>query len=317
VVVATLAAFPDPRVVEFFKGLLSRSRRAATLFQAAARLQLEPVASLREFLRPLLMQNESDARARAAAHLLIAAPALDPAARLRAALLAGRRGVAPPLFTDDTAAAWLAELAGLFGLLARQALEAQGKPAFPLLAAHWEQLADDDRIWLLRWGAAHPTLAAPLFEKALASGSTGVALAALRHLPALGEGTAALAPSLAALATGSDPALRLSAIQAGAGGLDFRRMLAAEPAPAVRRACLAALARHEGMDALPDLLAALRDEDWGVRATATEALAGLGENAAAALEPLVRDPDLRIRTAAVQVLIRVGREAWLEEELLV
>jgi HEAT repeat protein len=317
VVVATLAAFRDPRVVEFFKGLLSRSRRAPTLFNAAARLELEPVASLREFLRPLLMQNESDARARAAARLLVAAPDLDPAARLRAALLAGRRGVEPPLLTADPAAAWRAELAGLFGPLARRALEAQGKPAFLVLESHWEQLAEGDQIWALRWGVTRGTEAAALLAKALRSGSTAVVRAALQCLPALGEGPASLAPALAALATGPDPTLRRAAIQAGAGGLDFRSMLAAEPGSAVRRASLIALARQEGRAALPDLLAALRDEDWGVRATATQALAALGEEVAAAIEPLIRDPDPRIRTTAIQVLIRVGREAWLEEELLV
>jgi HEAT repeat protein len=51
-------------------------------------------------------------------------------------------------------------------------------------------------------------------------------------------------------------------------------------------------------------------------AAATEALHALGDAVVPALEPLTRDPDARIRTAAVQVLIRLGRETWLEEELL-
>ena len=155
-----------------------------------------------------------------------------------------------------------------------------------------------------------------LCEKALASETTATALAALECITALGERAAVLAPALTSLATSADPVLRLAAIESGVGGFDFRTLIATETMPALRRACVTALARHDGVAALPDLVAALRDADWGVRAAATEAMHALGDAVVPALEPLTRDPDARIRTAAVQVLIRLGRETWLEEELL-
>jgi HEAT repeat protein len=317
VVVATLAVFRDPRVVGFFERLLASARRAETMFTAASRLEHEPIDSLREFLRPLLMQNDSDARARAAARLLIRASGLDVAAQIRAALLAGAGRVQPPLLTDDTVGCWMAELAGLFGPLARNALEAQGGPALHVLATRWEHLAERERMWLLQWAAAaSPDAATPLIERALASGSTELVLAALENLPALGDRAEALAPALVSLAHGSDPTLRLAAVEAGARGLDFRAMLATEQSPALRRACLSALARADGDAALPELVAALHDHDWSVRAAAARALESLGDGIAPAVEPLAHDADPRIRTAAVQILVRLGRDAWLEENLL-
>lgn len=310
VVVATLAVFRDARVVEFFQKLLATAHRAQTLFTVAERLAHEPIDSIKDSLRPLLMQNESDARARATARLMIWASDLDPAAQLRAALLAGRNRVRPPRLTNETAPHWLAELDGLFGELARQALETQGEPALRLLASHWEQLAERDRIWLLGWSGT-----TELCAKALTSGSSALALAALERLPALGE-PAAVAPLLASLAANPDPAVRLAAIQAGASGIDFRAILATEQSPALRRASLLSLVRDEGAAALPELLAALRDADWRMRAAATKALHELGEQIAPVLEPLARDADPHIRTAAAQVLIRLGHESWLEEALL-
>lgn len=288
VVVATLAVFHDPRVVEFFKQLLRTGRRARTLYTAAARLGQEPLAPLREFARPLLMQNESDAHARAAARLLLRAPDLDPAARLRAALLAGRGRLLPASITMETAADWLAELAGLFAPLARQALEAQGQPALLVLTALWQQLGESERAWLLRWSAAQSVdPAVALCAKAIASGAPDVMLPALKCVAALGERAAVLAPALAAVANGPDPTLRLAAIQAGAVGVDFRTMIATEPLPALRRACVTALARQEGAAAVPDLLAARRDPHWSVREAATDAMRALARDGSLEEELLV------------------------------
>jgi HEAT repeat protein len=62
-------------------------------------------------------------------------------------------------------------------------------------------------------------------------------------------------------------------------------------------------------NALPDLLRALGDADPQVRAGAAWALAhvGAGRDAAAALEPLVRDPDRDVREAAAAARLRLAR----------
>lgn len=318
VVVTTLAVFDDSRVVELFVHLLATGRRAQTLFTAATRLEREPLAPLVDRLRPLLMQDESDARARAAARLLVRASDLDPAARLRAALLAGGGRLLPAPLDTDTVGLWLAELDGLFTLPARRALEAQGESALRVLAACWDRLSAENRRWLLHWAStAWPDVAATLCGHALASGPSALALAALDVVPGLGEHAAALAPRIAHLAADDDPAIRLAAMRAGgARGVDVRRMLATERAPALRRACLAALARDDGAAALPQLVAALRDPDWSVRAAARDAIVALGDVVVPAVEPLARDADPSVRTAAVQILIGLGRDAWLEDELL-
>jgi hypothetical protein len=262
VVIATLAVFDDPRIVELFLHLLATGRRAETLFTAANRLEREPIEPLVDRLLPLLMQNESDARARAAARLLLRASGLDRAAQLRTALLAGDGRLLPAPLDADTLELWLAELDGLFALRARRALEAQGEPALRLLAPCWDRLRDDDRRWLVEWAARTSLdVAATLCERALASGSTALTLAALAVVPRLGERAAALAPHVAPLAAADDPKVRLAAVRAGTSGIDVRRMLTTERAPTLRRACLAALARDEGAAALPDLVAALRDRD--------------------------------------------------------
>jgi len=63
-----------------------------------------------------------------------------------------------------------------------------------------------------------------------------------------------------------------------------------------------------------ELLAALEDPDWRVRARASDALVALGE-----VEPvkgLVHDERLEVRAAAVQILMALGEHEWLEAALL-
>lgn len=63
-----------------------------------------------------------------------------------------------------------------------------------------------------------------------------------------------------------------------------------------------------------ELLAALAHPDWRVRARASDALVSRGE--AEPLKGLVRDERLEVRAAAVQILMALGEEDWLEAELL-
>jgi hypothetical protein len=63
-----------------------------------------------------------------------------------------------------------------------------------------------------------------------------------------------------------------------------------------------------------ELLAALEDPDWRVRAQASDALISLGE--AEPVKGLVRDERLGVRAAAVQILMALGEHEWLEAALL-
>ena len=53
-----------------------------------------------------------------------------------------------------------------------------------------------------------------------------------------------------------------------------------------------------------------------VRAAAVEGLAGLGSDVCSAVRPFVDDARLTVRVAAVDVLLRLGEDAWLGEHLL-
>lgn len=63
-----------------------------------------------------------------------------------------------------------------------------------------------------------------------------------------------------------------------------------------------------------ELLAALEDADWRVRARASDALVARGE--AEPIKELVHDERLEVRAAAVQILMALGEDEWLEAALL-
>jgi HEAT repeat protein len=63
-----------------------------------------------------------------------------------------------------------------------------------------------------------------------------------------------------------------------------------------------------------ELLAALEHSDWRVRARASDALVSRGE--AEPVKGLVHDERLEVRAAAVQILVALGEEEWLEAALL-
>jgi hypothetical protein len=315
VAMAALAAFRDPRVVQFFMARLAESTRVETLLLAVARLRHEPVEALQDTLVALLMTNDLEARPRAVAELLRQATGLSAAARLRLALITGK--VPAPAPDEETTGHWLAELERPFRIAARRAAQAHGRSAFEALKAHWGFLSADNREWLLQWGAEeYPQQVGALQARALESGSEQLALAALRSIAgAEGRGLEARA-GIDGFLTHANPELQLAAAHAGARHADWRAFIHAEREPAVRRAGLARLAAAEGARAVPDLVAALADPDWEMRAAATEALSGLDDSVPEAVEPLVQHPEAAVRTAAAQVLIARGKDEWLEEAIL-
>lgn len=328
--VGTLAAFSDSRVTAFFQQILTVAENPQLVFFAAERLSREPAASLHAFLTSLLLQNDSVARARAAADLLAGLlaglPTLSLPERVRVALLASVDGTEAPPLDDASAPFYFAELAGPFGPEARDCLETLGEPAFCYLREQWDALCDADRIWLLRWAVNDWPLSAPaLIARALERDGAEVALAALQSVPAvLGDDSRGpLRPLVSRWARHADPALRRAAIEAGAQGVDWRgAALETETDPAVRRACIARLAEQEGAAGVSTLIALLEDADWQTRATAAGALIEIGSGAATAVpvaeavKPLAHDCRQAVQVAAVQVLIGLGEQAWLEKEFL-
>jgi hypothetical protein len=150
--VRTLLAFTDDRVWTLCLSLLGSAEEPEMLFTASEYLAREPLGPQQDGLVVHLLQNETAARARAVASLLLpGASGLGVAAQLRLSL-AAMDGPEPPLLDAATTRLWLDELRGPFQTEARTLLEAQGRPAFVLLAAAWDELGDETREWLTLWG---------------------------------------------------------------------------------------------------------------------------------------------------------------------
>lgn len=311
-VAAALSVFRDKRVAAFFVDVLETVTRPDLLFSAARYLAAD-AAVLRNRLRPLLLQDGCVARARAVASLFVSASSSDPAERLRVALAA--EGAEPPPVDDGSVDAWLAELDGAFREEACVALERAGAHAFAYLMHVWDRLSDENREWLAAWGLrAFPDRAEAVLNRALASDAKRVVLVALDDL-AVRRNVRVDPTALRRFAHHADADLRRAAIAAGAPDVDLRGCAAGGEDMNVRLACVSRLAEAEGVAALPDLLGALRDDDWRMRAAATRALVSLGDVVVESLEPLIHDASQGVRVAAAQALLALREQAWVDAAL--
>ncbi len=164
--IGALAAFPDRRVVRLFVSLLISETQGELLFAVADYLRSQPLEPFRAELDSALMQNESAVRARAAAGVIASSSYLSIAERLRIGLLQETGAALPEFLT--AAAEWLAELKGPFRPEACFHLERQGRTAMEALAAHWDQLSESNREWLIEWSSEHcPTLSVQLIRQTL------------------------------------------------------------------------------------------------------------------------------------------------------
>jgi len=312
--VGALASFHDPRVTDFFIDTITTTESPRLIFSAARYLAGDDPA-LWSRLLPAFLQNENPVRARAVVSLMERCPSLSAAAGLRTALLSEATASSAPILDQGNIELWLAELAGPFWREAQMRLKTQGEPAWTALAKVWERLSETNQRWLLGWGVEeYAGMVAGLLPIALRSSSNTVRIKALRSLALLEE--TRVPESIAALPVGllndPDPEVREAAVLASPAKLDWRAFLIRETVSSV--ACVAQLARSDGDDAILDLIAFLRSDDWQLRTVSAQALVKLGSSAAEAVKPLVHDPDQRVRVAAVRVLLDLQQDKWLEQE---
>jgi hypothetical protein len=315
-----LAVFADPRVAGFFTEVLAEHPDPAVLFLASDYLAATRARVPRATLERLLLQNDSPARARAAAPLVMRMGVRTPAERLRVALLVDD-GPPPPPFADASDA-YLAELRGPFVQDARAALMAQGDAAASNVLTRWAALDDATQAWLIDW--AVQTLPAGAAEqvvgRVLDSGNDLLLRIALLRLAERQD--VSIDPPAEALAQWlchPDAEVRRAAILKSAAPFAWPSLLeliSADVDPRVRAAATWRLSADFNSRALPRLLTALGDEHWQVRAAAVEGLVGLGSDVCSAVRLLVDDARLPVRVAAVDVLLRLGDDAWLAEHLL-
>ena len=318
--VNAVAVFVDPRVAGFFTDVLAEHPDPAVLFLASEYLAATRARVPRATLERLLLQDNSPARARAAAPLLFGMGMRTPAERLRVALLVDD-GPPPPPFAHASDA-YLAELRGPFVQDARAALMAQGDAAASSLLTFWAALDDATLAWLIDW--AVQTLPAGAAEEVVGrvsdSGNDQLLRIALIRLAERQD--VSIDPPAEARAhwlRHPDPEVRRAAILKSAARFAWPSLLeitSADVDPRVRAAATWRLSADFNSRALPRLLDALGDEHWQVRAAAVDGLIGLGSDVSSAVRPLVDDARLPVRVAAVDVLLRLGEDAWLAEHLL-
>lgn len=318
--VNALSVFADPRVAIFFVEVLAQHADPAVLFLASDYLAATRARVPRATLDHLLLQNDSPARARAAAPLLMGMGVRTPAERLRVALLVDD-GPVPPAFADASDA-YLAELRGPFAQDARAALMTQGDLAASGLLVRWSALDEATLAWLVEWVVQ--TLPARAIEevvkRVLDSGNDELLRIALMRLAERND--VSIDPPAEALAhclRHPDPQVRRAAILKSAAPFAWSSLIdiaSTDVDASVRAAATWRVSADFSASALPRLLDALADEHWQVRAAAVDGLVNLGSDVASAVRPLVRDARLPVRVAAVDVLLRLGEDAWLAEHLL-
>ena len=318
--VNALAVFSDPRVAAFFIEVLVEHGDPSVLFLASDYLAKRRARIPRALLEQVLLQNDSPARARAAAPLMMGIGVRTPAERLRVALLGEGAGKAPP-FANATDS-YLAELRGPFVHDARAALFAQGDDAATALFTHWPALDSATREWLIEWSiAALPSSAIDsIVERVIDSNDDQLLRTALLRVAERSD--VSITPSAEVFVhwlRHSDASIRRAAILKCATPFALARLVEiidTDVDASVRAAALWRLTIDFNERALPHLLNALGDEDWQVRVAAVEGLVAVGIDARAHVRSLVHDARLPVRVAAVDVLLGLRDDEWLAEHLL-
>jgi HEAT repeat protein len=273
---ATLAAFRDPRATELALDLLATSDDPVTM--------------------------------RIAAECLARASDLPLAARIRRTVLAddAERSREPPASHELTG--WLRELEGPLSAEVRAHLEAHGEPVCTMLAAHWNALSGAIRGWLLTW-SAHGRFEVRWRYLANALGDSEPLL--LRALALLADEVEERPPDLQRrideLAHDERVSVRAAAIRTGAQGIAFEHLLAKERNTAVREACVRRIGQARVPSSAAFLAAYLGDPDWRVRASTAEALIMLGGVSVDAVRNvLASKPPPETVAAAAQVLLSLA-----------
>lgn len=297
-----IQTLPDDRLAGFCAARLLQctdDREAMLLFRYLAVHDLEWD---RAQLQPLLWQTARICNAELAARLLVTGK-LDSADRVRASAILGREAAGVLSFEPGLLPHWIEELAGPWADTARECLAAWGEIAWRALETCWERLDRSSQRWLVDWAVRRgmPDRES-LIDRALESEANDVLVGALNDTETIAARPDKHAGTLCALLSDENPAVRKAAIDAGARPVDWHTMLESETDDLVLVAGLRAATKMIGADAVPMLVSFLGHEAWPVVAAATEALAGLDEPAARAVEPLLEHPALRLRIAADRVI---------------
>lgn len=317
IVTAVLSAFDDPRIPPHFLRLITYYGEPDLLEVVRTRLMLEPVELGLATYRGLVLQTDSLRHTHAAADLLTRAEELEPRLALRVSV-ANTVGVdrSPPI-DDDSKKVWIEELNGPFLREASLLAEAKGRDGFMALSRDAGSLRPDALVWLLRWGTRNwPLDAIDLIRQGLRHEDGEVVLEALRAVDSLGASGNLFSTEVAPLVRSEDARVRALAISAGAPVESVRVALTEETEPEVLAELLVRLRKAEGSDSIDTLVGHLEHPHYRVRVQAQAELAALGEaTKEAAMRLVIEGNDLQ-RAAGANLLLGLGMQEWLEENLL-
>ena len=153
----------------------------------------------------------------------------------------------------------------------------------------------------------------------LAHDDVAFVVAALGVLARLPKPPRSALPYPRKLVVSTHAEIRFGALAAGGDhvGVEWRRIAKGDESPVVRALAVERWGAERGRAIAPDLARCLRTErDWRPRAALTEALARMGDVGVEAVTPLLTDGHDDARAAAVTIMLRNGREAWLAARFL-
>ncbi|MGM0452972.1 MAG: HEAT repeat domain-containing protein [Thermodesulfobacteriota bacterium] len=315
----TVLNLDDPRVAAFAKKEFLKTDNAGIILLAAKHIAALDWQKRVRLLEPVIRRAAPANQCRAAANLLADCRGLSPDVAIRVAVLSDHQ-VAPPPLSEKTLAAWLSELKGPYPRKTEALLKQQGNAALAVLLENRGQLPEDLQIRAMQWGLeSRPGAMAPVLKSEIHEKTDGPVLqAALESLAQLGH-----APDpdtetrIESFYDHPDPAVRAAAVLAGTKSLDWTAAVFAETEPTVRLAMISRMARSGRATDLYCLIDLLADTNWRIRARATEALVALAPKSLPLLRQTLENPAEPVRVAATQALFQLGKEEWIEEDLLV
>jgi len=144
-----LAAFRDARVADFYVAILETSADSELLFTAAEYLSASINPAVEYRCRRLLWDG-NPGRVRAVVSLRTSSKLLDNSERIRIGILAPSEEKQLPPFSEARDL-WLRELEGPFRVDTQISLERQGLETLDDLLTVWNNLAEENREWLVDW----------------------------------------------------------------------------------------------------------------------------------------------------------------------
>jgi len=279
-----LMCYQDERTTKFLVEEFARCTDPALALRLASRIELERDI---EFFRPFLW-GEKRAQALASARLCRRLENLEPAERLRVALLLDSEFEPPPL-SEQNLDLWMAELKGRHRLRVRQLAERRPDEAL-LFWSRWADLAVGEQEWLLILTARHnldlskAKLYRLLEDPRVPPFVVALAVEHQLELPA-------------ALLEHEDFLVRAAAIFQGHADDQLERFLSSEASDAET---LAALHRCEPKR----LVDCLGDERWQIRGAASRLLCQLENPPLEEIRLKSESEELGTKVAALSVLER-------------